>query len=371
MNLPGRRPLNHKTIPALIFLPRNHLTLNTIAFIRLLAFSLALILWIAAAQSVLAQGPSGIIEGRAVLTSAGSSAPLSDLPVSLFTFIDGVRQLPPAVAQTDAQGRVRITQLSTSANYTYTMFIKFQDTIYKSDVISFAPGSNTAQATVRVYDTTSDDRVLRIDQRHLIVDLGNESLALSVVDVYFISNNGDRTVVGAPDGAANGRRVSFRVPLPADAIIESIEGRQPNVDVFQSSNQLLDTVPIPPGSSSLIIEYRIPYQRSTYALGLSVPYTTTALNLLVAPKIAVRGARLVAQGNVQAGNRQFQHFTVRDLALGSTLAIELSGLPAPLIPMDIAQWLPLATVSLALIAALIIAARRKNGDVTPRRQTPA
>src|SRR5712692_1613266 len=120
-----------------------------------LALAGAFALW----QQSAAQTPggTGVIEGRAVVASAGSNAPLNDLPVSLFTFISGVRQTPPAVGQTDAQGHVRFAQLSTSSNVTYTLFIKFQDTIYGSDVIAFAAGSALAQAAVKVYDSTSSD----------------------------------------------------------------------------------------------------------------------------------------------------------------------------------------------------------------------
>ena len=118
------------------------------------------------------------------------------------------------------------------------------------------------------------------------------------------------------DTAANGKRVSFRAPLPPDAIIDSIEERTPNTDIFQSGNQLLDTVPIAPGESSLAFAYRVPFQRATVALAVSSPYTTTALSVLVAPGIGVRSPRLTSQGNVTAGTRQFQHFSVRDLSAG-------------------------------------------------------
>lgn len=348
---------------------------------RLLRFLLApivviivLLLWLASAPRTAAQTPTGgqgVIEGQAVMASAGSSASLSNLPASLFTFIAGQRQVPPAVSQTDAQGRVRFEQLNTSSNYTYTLFIKFGDTIYQSEVISFTAGRSVAQAVVKVYDVTSDDRALRLDQHHLIVDLDNQAQALSILELYLMTNSGDRAIVGAPDSAANNKRVSFRAPLPPDALIESIEGRTPNEDIFQSGNELLDTVPIAPGQSSLVFSYKLPYQRATFAFAIGTPVTTTALNLLVAPDISVRSPRLTFQENVQAGNRQFQRYSARDLSPGTSIAVELSNLPAPLIPLDVLQWLPLAAASLALAVALFIASRRKNADVAPRRQTPA
>ncbi|MBI3733025.1 MAG: hypothetical protein HY259_06145 [Chloroflexi bacterium] len=321
-----------------------------------------------AAQPPAAQG---IIEGRAVLASSGSTAPLSDLPVSLFTFINGARQVPPAASQTDAQGRARFEQLNTSANYTYTLYIKFKDTIYQSDDIAFTAGSLTAQAAVKVYDTIADSRDLGVDQHHVVIDVDSDSHSLGVVEVYLLTNNGDRAITGAPNSAANNRPVSFKATLPPGAVIEGIDDRQPNVNVFQSGDQLLDTVPIPPGPASFVFSYRLPYNRSTVAIGLTTPYTVSTINLLVAPGVGVRGARLVAQGSVNAGSRLFQHFSARSVPAGTTLAIELSNLPAPLIPLDVLQWLPLAATSVALAAALFAASRKKNDDASATGQTAA
>ena len=114
--------------------------------------AVATMCWLGGAQGAEAQAPAGtgVIVGQAVLASPGSSAPLNNLPASLFTFINGVRQIPPAAGQTDAQGRVRFEQLPTGPGYTFTMFIKFQETIYRSDSIAFPPGAVIVTTTVSV-----------------------------------------------------------------------------------------------------------------------------------------------------------------------------------------------------------------------------
>src|SRR5207237_4311216 len=114
-----------------------------------IAVAVAVLMHVAAARAQTAG--QGFIEGQAVVATAGSTAALNDLPASLFTFIDGQRQVPPAVAQTDAQGRVRFGDLNTSAHYTYTMFVKFQDVIYGSSTPAFSAGSSTARAELKVY----------------------------------------------------------------------------------------------------------------------------------------------------------------------------------------------------------------------------
>lgn len=314
---------------------------------------------------------SGVIEGQAVLATAESSASLNELPASLFTFIDGQRQLPPAVALTDPQGRVRFGELNSSAHYTYTLFIKFQDTIYSSGVIAFSAGGSTARAKVNVYESTADTRALRIDQHHVVIDVDESAHALDILEFYELSNGGDRTISGASNPLAGGKHVSFHAPLPPDAVVQSIEKRTPNSDIFQSNGQLLDTVPIAPGQADLVFEYRVPYQRSTYALSLNTQYPVTALNVLLAPGIRLRSTRLVFVDNVTATTRQFQHYSARDLPANTNLAIELDGLPAPFIPLDMLQWLPLAGVSVALLLALLMAYRRNPNDAAARGQTIA
>ncbi len=335
--------------------------------------SLALLLSLALSARAFAQtpAPQGVIEGQAVIASANSNAPLDALPASLFTFIDGARQVPPATALTDARGHVRFVNLNTTSHFTYTLFIKFQDTIYGSGAISFASGRNVAEATVKVFDVTSDQRALRVDQHHLIIDVDETAHALDVLEFYQLTNTGDRAIVGATEPSASNKRVSFRAPIPPDAQVQTIEERTPNTNIFQANNELLDTVPIAPGPAELVFEYRVPYQRATIALALTSPYSVTMLNVLVAPNVRVRSPRLTFQQNVDANGRSFQHYSARDLPPNTSIAIELNNLPAPLIPLDVLQWLPLAAVSVALAVALFVAYRRTPDHAAPRRQTPA
>ena len=329
--------------------------------------------WLGGVHSASAQAPSGpgIIIGQAVVAGPASNASLSNLPASLFTFINGVRQVPPVASQTDAQGRVRFEGLSTGAGYTYTMYIKFQETIYQSNVIAFAPGATQAAVNVTVRAGATDSGGLRIGQHHLIIDLDPAGRALSVIEFYVITNTGVLTVAGTADLNAGGKPVSFRAPLPPGAVVDSVENRQLGVDVFQAANSLLSASPLPPGESTLIFSYQLTIDHATQTLAIGAPLTTTALNVLVAPRIALRSTRLLSEGPVAAGSRNFQLYSARDLAAGSSIAVELSGLPAPLIPLDVLKWAPLAAASVALAGTLFFVLRRKNDNAPPSRQASA
>src|SRR5438105_8219608 len=165
---------------------RRSLRVCTAALTALLAA--AGMLWMGAATTS-AQAPAGpgVIVGQAVPASPSATASLNALPASLFTFINGVRQVPPAASQTDAQGRVRFEGLATGVGYTYTMYIKFQGVIYQSAPIAFAPGATQATASVSVREASADASGLSLPQHHLIVDLDPEGRALSVIEFYVIT----------------------------------------------------------------------------------------------------------------------------------------------------------------------------------------
>jgi hypothetical protein len=334
--------------------------------------SLAAVMLLLTAVAVSAQtSTQGAIEGQVVMASKDSTASLGGLPVSLFTFINGARQIPPIASQTDAQGHVRFGGITNTANITFQMIVKFQDAFYYSGPISFTTGSNVANTSVNVYDSTTDSRAVRIDQHHLIIDVDSDARMLSFVELYVIANSGDRAVTGSPDVAAGGKRVSFRAPIPPGAQVDTIEDRAPNQDVFLTVNQLLDTQPLLPGQSTLVFTYRLPVDRSTMAVSVGSPYTTTQLNVLASPRITVRAPRLSAQGSVNAGGQPFQLLNAKELPPGTTIAVELNGLPASVIPLDVLQWLPLAIATLALGALIVVAARARNDDGPTRRKTSA
>jgi len=223
--------------------------------------------------------------------------------------------------------------------------------------LKFAAGSTTLAATVVVPPVSTDGSKVRIDQRHVVIEFDPNTRLLHIAEFFRTSSGSAAAYVGDAASDANGKRVSMRVSLPPGAMLEGVDARTVDQDIFLSGSTLLDGVPIPPSGGSLIVSYQLPYNRSTFALAVTAPYSTTALNFLLAPGIGLRGQKLVANGTVPGTS--FTQFTIRDLAPGSTTAVEITDLPAPLIPVDWLTWLPLALASLALAGLLVVAARRR------------
>ncbi|MBI5879499.1 MAG: hypothetical protein HZB53_17760 [Chloroflexi bacterium] len=301
---------------------------------------------------------NGVIDARVVLSGSADTAAVGNLAASLFAFTGGGHSPNPVSAVTDARGRVRFDGLATTGDVTYTVLVQYQGLSFDSGDLKFPAGSAAISTTISVPPVSSDKSKVRIEQHHIVIDFDSSSRMLQIAEFYLTNSGSAAAYIGEPDSAANGQRVTMRVPLPPNAVLEGIDQRTVDQNVFISGNTLLDGMPIPPSGGSLIVSYKVPYDRSTFALAIASPYSTTALNILLAPGIGLRGQRLVSQGVVP--DTKFTRYMARDLGPGSSLAVEITDLPAPFIPTDWLTWLPLAAAAVALVAILVYAARRRS-----------
>jgi hypothetical protein len=309
---------------------------------------------------VAAQGGDGVVEARAVVTGTNPEVPGANLPASLFTYVDGQRQPTPLAGMTDGQGRVRFEGLNTASNYTYTVIVRYQEAFYRAEGVTFAPGTRLVSPIITLPAPAIAAGGIRIEQHHIVIDVDPDAKTIGIAVFLQIANSTEAPFTGTPDAGANNKSVTLRIPLPPDADDIGVEGRTPNVDVFFSGGALLDAAPVPPGGGGLIFSYRVPFQRSTYAFNITTPMTTTALNVLVAPGVGLRAQRLVSQGPVQDLNLKYTRYLARDLPPGTTIAVELTDLPAAFVPLDVLQWLPLALSVAGLLALLVYSLRARR-----------
>ncbi len=300
----------------------------------------------------------GVLEARVVVSGSADTASLANLSASLFAFTGGAHPANSLTGLSDAQGRFRFDSLATGSNVTYTLVIQYQGMSFDSGTLAFPPGGSLLTTTIKVPQVSTDASRVRILQHHVVVDVNSISHTLQIAEFFLTTSGSSDAYIGEPDSTANNKRVTMRVPLPPNALVDGIDQRTIDQNVFLVGNSLLDGMPIPPSGGSLIISYQVPFDRATLALAFSAPYSTTTLNLLLAPGIGVHGQRLVDQGNVP--DTKFKRYSAGDLPAGYTLAVELTDLPAPLIPLDLVQWAPLALAATALTALLIFAGRRRT-----------
>jgi hypothetical protein len=119
---------------------------------------------IAAAPAAFASG-DGTIEGKVVNMTAGAEASLEGMEITLTTFF-GQTERNKLTAKTDEQGNFTFTGLDTGSNYSYEAATKFQEVDYLAPRVSFSGADQTRQLSLEVYESTTDESVVRASAKH-------------------------------------------------------------------------------------------------------------------------------------------------------------------------------------------------------------
>ena len=163
---------------------------------------------------------------------------------------------------------------------------------------------------------------------HSILELLNPA-QMRVLEVYVISNDGDRAVEG---GLAldDGRTVTLRFTLPDGATAVSFEGDMAGDGFILTPDGFASTAGVPPGPEALqfTVGYVLPYQDGM-RIERSLSYPTDAMNvILLQPGVSLNSEALTRRGSRQMPDgRQVELFAAQALEAGQSLAFELSGQP--------------------------------------------
>ncbi len=283
----------------------------------------ALGLWLALvlAATVQAQG-TGVLEGQVVNGTAGGPAVGAGLPVTLHT-LRGAEKVGSRTTMTDASGAFRFTGLDTDPALQYRLEVVYLGVPYSSaELYQFGAGQTTLQATLSLFETTDEDKAIRLDLVHLIVEPFGQALRVS--EIQLLSNTGDRTYVGRTH--ESGRLVTVSIPLPQEATgIGFQEDTLPD-RYLSTEGRLLDTEPVRPGEGTSLIffSYHLMVTGQTVPLEHRFDYPVATLNVLVAqPGLDLRSDHLQPRGTRLFEGRQYSFYTAQDLAPTSPLRMEL------------------------------------------------
>jgi hypothetical protein len=230
---------------------------------------------------------------------------------------------------TDANGRFRFEGLDTDPNLQYGLEALYQDVIYNSaDLYQFNEGEAALTATMMVFETTDDDSNITLDSAHLIAESFGEVLRIS--EIHLVRNSGDRTYIGRAQ--EDGTRTTLRIPLPEDAVgLAFQQGTSPERFV-EVEGALHDTEPVPPGqeSSVLFFSYHLMVTEELVPLVREFAYPVTNLNVLVAqPGLILSSDQLQDRGPQSFQGRQYEFYTVEDLAANTPLRMNFQPVAVP------------------------------------------
>ncbi|HEY64628.1 MAG TPA: hypothetical protein G4O02_08655 [Caldilineae bacterium] len=291
-----------------------------------LAVAILVFAWVSffAFPTVLAQTPEpapGItITGQIVNGTPGGPSP-SNVSLMLHAY-EGRMMVDMIHGTSDAEGRFRFEDVPAPAGRSFEVMATYRDVVYFSERVEPEPGQMQLDLPVTVYETTTDTTAVRVEQLHILLDFSPERM--HVVQIYVLSNTGDRAVV------ADGQE-GLRFRLPAGATEVSFRGDQDGTRFVREEGGFVDTAPVAPGTGTLstVVIYTIPYDEGI-ELTVPVDYPTMSAGVLV-PQVGVtlsgEGWDAGQEMNIQGRPYLLHSFGHVPLAPGDVVRFTITGRP--------------------------------------------
>ncbi|MBI3792642.1 MAG: hypothetical protein HY275_17435 [Gemmatimonadetes bacterium] len=265
-----------------------------------------------------ATGPREV-EGRVERLTRGGPTPVGGVMVTLHR-VGPDKEGPVDSVRTDASGRYRIRYRATgSANAIYFAATSWQGIAYFTAPLRATRVEGNA-ARLSVFDTTSREAALTVRGRHLIVSSADSSGSRVVIEVYELSNDSSKTLVGADSASA-----TLTVPVPTGAREVMVgQGDVPPDATTTGPGVLRVLAPFSPGLKQLSFSYRL--GKEAFPAAFPLERAASVLEVLVEdPSAAVSGAALKNVGPVAADGRTFKRFLGENIAAGGAVTVSTPG----------------------------------------------
>jgi hypothetical protein len=267
------------------------------------------------------------ISGTVVNLTSGQMAP-AGLEVMLHGWGSQGEQLEMLHGELEQGGTFKFEGVLMEPEAVYAAMVVYLDVTYFSSPRQLIEEGGLSPIEISVYETTTSDDLVTIDQHHIFLDFGQGGL--SVAEIYSLTNDGDRAIKDAvilegdrsatlefplPVGAAN----LFFLAAPADRFVSQAEG-------------FADTRPLIPGEQSgqiaatyvlqyedgLTFQHSIPYD--TQEISVFLPYDSELS--LENDTAEYLGAQTFADG------KTYETYLLGNASAGEEIELELPGRPA-------------------------------------------
>lgn len=259
---------------------------------------------------------AGLIEGQVFNGTTGQ--PATELTINLTAF-EGFEIVETFESLVDDRGNYRFSIDNVPPDWIFRLELIYADLEYAGDLFQFTPDTLARSESLTVFDTTTDDAGLLLDQLHVVVELGPDTITLN--EFYSYSNNASTIYAG---------NVPFNLPAgasePTFLVLTGAGQFAPATGVVQTATGWEDTQPVSPGAGAMgmLVRYTLPYG-GDLSVAHPLDYTPADLSVVVPDGIGVSG-----NGWTQAGVDEIQgERFVNYRGVGSeTLNMALSGASA-------------------------------------------
>jgi hypothetical protein len=170
---------------------------------------------------------------------------------------------------------------------------------------------------ITVFDTTSTPFPLSVKGRHLIVGKRDSTNARTIIEVFELSNDSVRTLVGATATTA-----TWSVRIPSAASNVRINSDEVSPKAFRAANGRAEIFSaLAPGIKQLSFTYSVP--ASAFPLAYTAEAGAVVFEILLEdPEATVQAMGFTRVGEVTLEGRTFQRFLAQDVKPDTRLAID-------------------------------------------------
>ena len=311
-----------------------------------------------------AQG-QGSIGG--IVRSAGEPVPSHRVMLIRFGPDNEVQRTP---GETDDEGAFLFENLSTSADFTYFVGIRYEEQLHRSEPISLAGQASRRDVVLDVDDASAQALPgqpaapgLQVTSHLMVVVKRNDRL--EVREIVKILNRGTEAFGGSPGGESDPHG-TFRLALPPGYHdLKGIEGDLDSSHVRQHDTGLVYTAPLEPGEHTLMFTYALPLQGRVMMIVPRRTLPTDLLDILVEEQSFAATSDLEFAGRVSIEPHVFTHFRGSDLPERSRSWLQLAQRASPVPVLQVGVYGLVVAVSLAGAAAPYVRTRRGEPAVLP------
>lgn len=270
-----------------------------------------------------------VISGQ--VTNGSTDEPVTEGSVSLRAFTFDLEEMLNETTELDEDGRYSFTVTDVDPNWVYLVSAENDDLTFNSSAAQIERSDPELDLPVTVYNKTTDPSVIDVEQIHLVLNFGEDTVQVS--ELYVFNNNDTAVFVGETGNTDDGTVEMF---LPAGA--ENVDFRRAlgSFDNFVAATEVkatetgwADTVAVRPGPSSsvLLVSYELPYDDGlllAHPLGYPVKQASA---ILPDVGIIIEDDGWVAQGSQTTPGGEILSYLNPDMAGADALNLTLDGRP--------------------------------------------
>lgn len=274
------------------------------------------------APAVAAAAPqgAGVLSGQLLNGTTGQPVQ-AQITLNIF---DNFEALRAQEVQSGADGMFSFSDLPTGAQYAFLLSTTYGDARFGSDIVRFVEGQTTLDVPLRVYDASATPGEITISLAQWFVD--SHQGALLIGELYRIDHASDTVYTGSEE-IEPGKMAVLRFNLPAGVTSLALDGGEIGGRFLRTADGLVDTQPLPPGGTQILMSYLLPANGDEAELAHSVPYPIDRLNVMVVdgPEVTTD---LQSLGPQTVSEQQWNSFERVDLPADEPISLRLAGLRA-------------------------------------------